>query len=335
MAITTKSDWTFDPQVASGYISAYFRERLIWAKLAWMPAGEKEFNEKTPGGKITFPYWGKIGAAQDKVESVAMAVDKITDNEFMAEIKAISKAVSITDAARKYSGATREELESEVHRQIGRVMAEKVDKDVLAELSLATSSDSVENNNGDVTITSTFDPATRGIDDVKVRPMRCNIRNITKVLTEGFGDRRNEAKVIILHPKHYNDIETDQGAGFLKADANDPLYKLPGFVGRSNLFLGLAFFINEGVPLGNKITVTDSAGTTQKFQEYKSFILKADPLGFWPKQKPLLEYARDILKSDDYVACTQWYAVKSFHKKISSQDVRVLNVDWLTDTRTA
>ena len=70
---------------------------------------------------------------------------------------------------------------------------------------------------------------------------KCNIRAIASALTEAFGDRRNECKAVVLHSEHYKDIETDEKSGFLKADANDPFYKIKGFVGRSSFLFNLAF----------------------------------------------------------------------------------------------
>ena len=143
-------------------------------------------------------------------------------------------------------------------------------------------------------------------------------------MTEGWGDRRDEAAAVILHSAHYNCIETDVQAGFLKADANDPLYKIKGFVGRSPMFWGLPFFVNDGVPTEDNVTITDSGSATQDYKVFDAVFLKKDAYGLMMKQLPKIEYDRDILKRKDIMVATQWYAVKSFHKIISTEDSRIL-----------
>ena len=332
MPLTLRQDFVFENQIATDHIGAYFRKFLVVGNLAYKPPNEALFN-RTPGEKILFPYWGKLSPAQDGVENTAMDVDNLADDQFETTVKEIVKAVGITDTARIRLGTTTEAWEAEVHRQIGRVFSEKVDEDIWTELNLATSKIELTNNIQDFTIATAFGND-KGASDSKFTAQTCNIRSISQDLTDSYGDRRKECMAVLMHSGNYNSIETDVQAGFLKADANDPLYNMPEFVGRAPQFFNIPFFVVDNVPKGAKVTVTDSASATQKYQSYKNVYFKKDAFGFFSKQEATVEYARDTLKRADTISSTQWYAIKSFHEKISSDDKRLSMRSYLTREQT-
>ena len=332
MAVTMKADFTFAPQIAKRHISAYFRKRLIVAKMGYMPPDARKF-ESAPGEEITFPYFNKIGEADAFVEDTATTFDKLGDASFKATVQNARKGLGLTDHAKIKMGCTHAEWEAEAHEQLGRVHAEYVDKQIWVELSKSDSSEVLDKAVKDQTLTSVFG-TDLGYDDALVAPQKFNIRNVNTDLVHAFGDRAKEVEYVLMHPRHYDDMLRDNTAGFLKADATDPLFNHPNFVGRSNQFFGKAFFQFEGVPKGDKVTITDSAGTTQKYQAYYVFYLKPNSFGFWPKRLPQVEYARDISKLQDLINAHQWFLVKSLHAKISTDDKRAASKQYLTSEKT-
>ena len=319
MPATVRANFTFVPQIAESHISGYFRKHLVIAKLAWKPENNKF--PSTPGNQITFPYFSVIGAAEDGVENTDVVIDDLGDSSFTATAKEITKGVGITDTALKAMGCTHAEWEKQAHMQVARVLAEKVETDVWTELHKNTSHDTLPSLVENISINSQFG-TDKGAQNTAYQNQLCSIRGLAEGLTDAFGDKRTEAAAIILHSQHYKDLETDTQAGFLKADANDPLYKVRGFVGRAAMFWGLPFFVNDNVEDAGNVTITDSATTTQAFKTYNAVFLKKDAFGLMIKQMPKIEYDRNILKRQDFMVATQWYAVRSFHKVISTEDVR-------------
>ena len=183
--------------------------------------------------------------------------------------------------------------------QIARVMAEKVDKDLIAEINTVgnyvqgyTAADA----NGKMTIS---------------------------VLMEGkltgFGDRADESTVCFMHSLNYLTMMKDTNAGFLKADANDPWFNVPGFKGRIG---GMALVVADTCPahaaVGGKKT-------------YECFICKPNAYGFMVAEVPDMEYDYDILHREHVFAGTQWYGVKAFHAKIATDDLRICRLSVATE----
>ena len=316
---TVKGSFSFVPQIAERHVSGFFRKRLIMGQLATVPP-VNEFPTQR-GGVITFPYYNTIAAAEEGREGIKPTRDTLGDSSFTAEIKEIVKSISITSTAEQYMGMSRAQWDVEATKQMGRVFAEKVEADIWTELGKATSHMDLTSPSKDATYSSAFAGDDKG--QSALTDQKCNIRAIASGLTEAFGDRRNEAKAVILHSEMYKDIETDEKSGFLKADANDPFYKIKGFVGRSSFLFGLAFFVNDGVPAGANVTVTDSASATQAYKTYNMVIIKNNAYGFIPKQYPEISYDSDIEARVDFMVGTQWYAIKSFHRAVSTSDNRI------------
>lgn len=294
MSATTSADFIFAPKVWKDHIQAYFRRRLV--------AGAFALNDNSlvgaPGTTINFPFFKKAGAAQEPEEDVGLDVDKLSDDSFSATVKEVSKAIGVKKKAFKTSAARTDVIIAEVQRQIGRVMAEKIDVDLIAEFSA----------NGN--FTNGFVAAVTG--DVM------NVVNLNKGRIGGFGDLFGDAAVCFMHSLQYQDLMNGPTAGFLQANALDPMFLVDGFQGR---LLGMALVVNDNMGLGP---------VTGGKQTYNAYIHKENAYGFIVKQDMEIESDYDILHREWIFTGDQWYAVKSFHAKIASQDLKTALVQTTT-----
>lgn len=289
MSATTSSDWSFSPKVWRDHIEAYFDRKLVYGAFAV----EDDTLTAAPGLTVDFPYFNSIGDAEEPNEDEGLEVDNLTDNSFNATVFEVGKAVGIKKKAFKKSAASRDRVVSEAQRQLARVHAEKLDSKLLTEFS------------GSGNYTSGYLATASG------NKMSPTILIRAKMI--GFGDRANEAVVCFMHSRQFLDLITDTTAGFLKADANDPMYLVEGFMGR---LLGMAIIAVDTVPAtDSQIDSTDA---------YHAFIHAAEPYGYMKKQEMEIEDDYDILMREWVVASNEWYAVKSFHAKIDSQNIRTV-----------
>lgn len=286
MSVTTSADFIFTPKVWKDHINAYFRRRLV--------AGAFAMQDNTlvgePGTTINFPYFKKIGDAEEPAEDEGLQPDALSDDSFQATVKEVAKAVGIKKKAFKTSAAKTESIISEVQRQIGRVMAEKIDKDLIAEFSAG----------GNFTAGFT---ATVAADIM-------NVVNLNKGRIGAFGDLFQDAVVCFMHSLQFQDLMNASPAGFLQANALDPMFLVQGFSGR---LLGMALVVTDSL---------GSAGTIDGKPAYNAFIHKENPYGFIVKQDMEVESDYDILAREWVFTGDQWYAVKSFHAKVSAQDLK-------------
>lgn len=287
MSATQATDFSFVPKVWNDHIEGFFRTNLGWASLG---ALDRTLVAQ-PGTTIHFPYFGLIGAVEEPTETDVLGVDKLTDDSFEATVKEIGKAVGFKTAAYMKSAESKNEIHNEVSRQIARRVAEKVQADIITEMN--TVGNYVEG----------FAASDAG--------HVATVARILQGLVTAFGDRHKEAFALVMHSQAFLSMMTDSTAGFLKADANDPFYSMPGFEGR---LLGKALFIDDSCPAGAAV---GGKGT------YQLFAVKPKPFGIMMKQDMMLETDKDILARETIIAATQWYAVKSFHAKASADDKRV------------
>lgn len=274
MAATVSTDFVFEPKVWKEHVSAFFRDKLTFGAIA---ASDDSLTQE-PGTSINFPYFKQIGAVEEPAEAASLTVDNLSDDSFNATVKEIGKAVGIKKKAFKVSAARTERIISEITSQIGRRHAEKVDSDLLAEFSGAG---------------NFIAPA--------MAVAGKNVRAINSGKVTAFGDLHTDAIALFIHSLDMLDVMNDTVAGFMKADANDPMIRVPGFTGR---LLGMAVFEND------KLT----SGT--------AYVHKMDPYGYILKQDMELESDYDILAREWVFTGNQWYAVKSFHAKIAANDYK-------------
>lgn len=299
MASTVAADFAFEPKVWQDHVRAYFDKKLVHGSVA---ARDTTLRDDAGAGEtINFPFFKAIGAAQEPGESEGLAVDKLTDDSFSATVKEVGKAVGIKKKAFKKSAASQERIVSEITEQIGRVHAEKVDADLLAEASAAG------NFHQGYLATAAGDVM--------------NARTLNQARIVSFGDKAGDAVVCFLHSLQFLDLMNDTTSGFMKADANDPMYLVQGFMGR---ILGMAIVVADSVPKrGAQIGGKDA---------YDALMHKVNPYGFIVKQDMEMDRDYDILQREWVFTGNEWYAVKSFHGKIAAADRRTSKVSTTVST---
>lgn len=298
MSATVAADFVFVPKVWQDHIRAYFDRKMVFGSVA-----AKNEDLKADAGKgdtVSFPYFKSIGAAEEPAESVGLQVDKLQDDSFTCQVKEVGKAVGIKKKAFKVSAARSSLIIDEIQRQIARVMAEKVDADLLVEMN------TVGNYATGFLATANSDKMT--------------VRVLNQAKTVAFGDKADQSIVCFMHSLQYMDLLNDSTAGFLQANATDPMFYTEGFKGR---LLGMAIVVADTIPNngGSQIASKDA---------YNAFIHKANPYGICVKQDMEMESDYDILQREWVFTGNEWYGVKSFHGKVASLDKRTARVTTVT-----
>lgn len=340
MPVAKVATFTFENQVRADYTSYFFRKKLFWAAL-----GRKVFSDfdMTPGNKVDIPFFKSMGVAEKPAEDARLTVDSLGDRSIKAQVYEVGKAWGITDAARYRKAMREDEWEEEAASQAGRRIAEIADSDALAVLN-NDGTNSLDGQAGntpkghdeiddtaDFTISSAF-TGKKGADTDAFALQTANVRALQNGFTELFGDRANESNVLVMHSRSYTDILVDDKAGLMKADAITPAgVALRGFQGN---FLGKDTFSIDNISKGKKVTVTDSASTTQKYQTYKTFVLKPNPFLFLAKQIQMHEAGRDLLGRIDYNAVTTWFTFYPLHLQNNTDDKRAGGIVFLTNEET-
>lgn len=296
MSATNSSDVKFVPKVWSDHINAYFDRKMGLGQLAMM---DKTL-EAEVGETVNFPYFKKIGDAQEPLESEGLEVEALQDDSFSVTVKEIGKAVGWKKKALRKSAAKQGTQEDEAQSQIAQVLAEKVDKDIISTINANGASVA-----GYVATTNT---------------QTANVRDLLKSKIMGFGDKSDQAVACAIHSLDFMSMFSDNTAGFLKADATDPLFGSPGFQGR---LLGMAIFTLDSMP--------EVPGGIAGKKAYQHFIFKANPFGIYMAEEMLVEKDRDILHRENVVAATMWYGVLSLHAKVSSDDKRIIKGAFVTE----
>lgn len=294
MGATKSSDFVFVPKVWQDHVQAYFDRKLVVGQFAM----RDNTLTQAPGTTVNFPYFKKIGGAEEPDEDSGLTVDKLQDDSFNCVVKEVAKAVGVKKRALRTSATNQEKIFSEVQSQIARVHAEKVDADLIAEMGGAG------NYEVGFVASATTDLA--------------KITNIARAKVLGFGDKHDQAVAIFMHSYCYLDLLTDPTAGFLKADANDPFYGVAGFVGR---LLGMALFTLDTMP-----RVADISGK----QAFASYVIKANPYGIITAEDPEMESDYDLLHREHLFTGCQYYGVKAFHAKVSADDKRIVRSEFAT-----
>lgn len=288
MSATVAADFVFEPKVWQDHIRAYFDKKLVYGAIAMRDESLSEDAGK--GMTVNFPYFKSIGAAEEPSESAGLQVDNLEDDSFSCTVKEVGKAVGIKKKAFKKSAAKSSTIVDEVQRQLGRVMAEKVDADILTEFATT----------GNYTQGYTATAAANVM----------NVRTLAEGKAVAFGDKGEDSIICFMHSLQFLDLLKDSTSGFLQANANDPMYGLEGFKGR---LLGMAIVTVDSTPKGNDIDSKDA---------YHAFIHKMSPYGIIQKQNMEIESDYDLLQREWVFAANEWYGVKSFHGKVSALDKR-------------
>lgn len=283
---TESTDFLFDPKVWSDHVMAYFDDKLVYGAFAFR---DYTLTAEKTGLTVNFPFYNTIGDAEEPAETDSLTVDNLSDDSFSATVFEVGKAVGFKKKAFKKSADSKDGILSEGQRQMARRHAEKVDQKLLAEIHGA-------GNHIDSTPT--------------VVPSKMTLGELNKGRITAFGDKMSDAEVCFMHSLQYLDLVNDNGTGFLKADANDPAMMVEGFQGR---FLGMAVVVVDSTPVINGVGAD---------QEYGCTFHKMNAFGIMEKQEIEFDDDKDILAREILVTSNQWYAVKSFHAKVSPDDLK-------------
>lgn len=293
---TQSSDFAFEPKVWSDHSMAYFDKKLVYGAFALR---SDTLKEEGTGDTVNFPYYKSIKKAEKPAEDESLTVDNLSDDSFSAVVFEAGKAVGIKKKAFKKSADSVAGVVSEAQEQIGRVMAELVDEELNNEITAT-------NGGSDILAASYTNMSVASVAAAAADVM--NVRTLLSAKIRAFGDKNDEAVICFMHSLQWLDSQIDATAGFLKADANDPLSAIKGFTG--TLF-------------GMAIVVVDSVKKTQDIDgksAYLSHFHKMNSYGIITKQEMEFDEDKDILARERLYTGNQWYGVKSFHKKISSLD---------------
>lgn len=303
MGATVKTDVAFVPKVWSDHIQAYFDRKMGLGQLAIV---DKTL-QGAPGETVNFPYFKAIGAAQEPTENEGLEVEALQDDSFSCTVKEIGKAVGWKDAARRKSAANKSGInpnsvqEAEAQRQIARVLAEKVDGDIITTINAGGAS-------------------VAGFVGTTAASHTASVARLLQSKITAFGDKSTDAIAVAMHSQDYLRMMTDSTAGFLKADANMPFWKAPGFVGR---ILDMDLFVLDTMP--------EVSGGIDSKKAYQHFIFKANPFGIYIAEDLNPEKDRDILHRETVVTATMWYGTLSLHAKTAATDYRVAKGAFTTD----
>lgn len=281
MPATVAADFAFTPKVWQDHIMAYFDRKLVYGAFAL----RDDSLTAAPGLTQNFPFFKSIGAAQTPSEDEGLIVDNLTDDSFNVTTSEVSKAVGVSKKAFKVSAARTERIIQEVQEQIGRVMAEQVDE------TLYTALQSSYTNGYTASSATAY--------------MNIRTLNVGKIVA--FGDKHKDSIVVFMHSLQFLDLLTDSTAGFLVANALDPMFLVEGFEGR---LAGLAIVSVDTVGL-NVDGQIDSANA------YDATVAKANAFGFMVKQEMEMESDYDMLHRQWVFAGDQWYGARSFDQTIS------------------
>lgn len=297
MGATQSSDKAFAPKVWQDHIEAYFDRKMGIGQLAVID----RTLVASPGETVHMPFYKAIGDAEEPAQDAGLIVDKLADDAFSCTVKEVGKAVGWKDKAVRVAanGPSSSNDEAEAQKQIARVFAEKVDKDLITLIN--TSGNYVTGFTG------------------AANTDKFTISNYLDMKITGFGDKQDQAVAVAMHSLCFATLMKDTSAGFLKADANDPFWGAPGFIGR---LLGQALFILDSMP-----RVSDLGGK----KAYAVYAFKPNPFGIYMAKDMQIEKDRDILARENIVAATTWYGVCGFHAKVASNDYRVVRGTFATE----
>jgi N4-gp56 family major capsid protein len=252
------------PAVWADMVAAEFTGRMVLGNLA---TTDNTLVGK-PGDTVHFPKFATLTDAADLTEGTAMTTEALTTTDSTATIKEVGKAVEISDTA--LVTAYGDPL-AEIRRQLGVVVARKIDTDLKTAAETA----------------ATYTAGTAAnISWAQI------VGGIAK-----FGDAWDPADMagIVIHSKQHADLLTD--ASFITRDKlGDAATIATGVVGRVG---GVDVYVSD------RTTVVVGTPNT-----YKALLIKRGALGLLYKRQPIVETDRDILKRTQVITTNVHYAVK-------------------------
>ncbi|MDT3395588.1 N4-gp56 family major capsid protein [Streptomyces sp. B1866] len=255
------------PDVWADMVQAKFKGALVVGTLALDDATL----EGKPGDSVTFPKWKTLGEAEELNEGTPMTPEQLaTDPGSRAVIKEVGKAVELTDKARLVAFG---DPYAETQRQLGVLIARKIDKDLIA---------------------SAEAPGVISVDASAV-PLSWD------VMVDGiakFGDEWDPQNMagIVIHSTQRASLLKDPN--FISADKLGAGAVIPrGVIGQVG---------GVNVLVSDRLTTTAGDGTNPA--AYHALMIRRGSLGLLYKRRPVVETDRDILARTTVVTTNVHYA---------------------------
>ncbi|MEV7501728.1 N4-gp56 family major capsid protein [Streptomyces sp. NPDC093018] len=255
------------PDVWADMVQAKFKGALV---LGTMALNDTTLEGK-PGDTVNFPKWKALTEAEDLTEGTPMTPEQLgTDPGNSATIKEAGKAVEITDKARLVAFG---DPYAETQRQLGVLIARKIDKDLTAAAEAA----------GAITVNAAD----------KALSWDVMVDGIAR-----FGDEWEPDNMagLVIHSLQRASIYKDPN--FLSADKVGAGAVIPrGVIGQIG---GVNVYVSD------RVTTTPGAEGTPA--TYNALIVRRGSLGLLYKRRPIVETDRDILARTTVVTTNVHYA---------------------------
>ena len=263
MADTLAADMIV-PDVWADMVQAEFTGNMVLGDLAL----QDNILEGKPGDTVHFPKFATLTDADVLTEAVAMVPEKLTTTDETATISEAGKAVEISDTALLTGFG---DPLAEIRRQLGIVVARRIDTGLLAEAESAGA------------YTSSVGAA-------------ISADAVADMLGE-FGDNSDPTDFagLIIHSKQKTDLFKDDD--FTRQDSYGPGNVLAR--GQIGDIFGIPVIVSD------RVTVTAGAPDT-----YGAILVKRGALGLLYKRRPVVESDRDILRRTTVLTTNVHYAVK-------------------------
>ncbi|MFD7716182.1 N4-gp56 family major capsid protein [Streptomyces sp. NPDC059814] len=255
------------PDVWADMVQAKFKGALV---LGTMALNDTTLEGK-PGDSVNFPKWKALTEAEDLTEGTPMTPEQLgTDPGNSATIKEAGKAVEITDKARLVAFG---DPYAETQRQLGLLIARKIDKDLTAAAEAA----------GAITVNAAD----------KALSWDVMVDGIAR-----FGDEWEPDNMagLVIHSLQRASIYKDPN--FLSADKVGANAVIPrGVIGQIG---GVNVYVSD------RVTTTPGAEGTPA--TYNALMVRRGSLGLLYKRRPIVETDRDILARTTVVTTNVHYA---------------------------
>ncbi|AGP56826.1 MULTISPECIES: N4-gp56 family major capsid protein [Streptomyces] len=253
------------PDVWADMVQAKFKGALILGTLAL----DDNTLEGKPGDTVNFPKWTALGEAEDLTEGTPMTPEQLgTDPGNSATIKEAGKAVELTDKSRLVAFG---DPYAETQRQLGVLIARKIDKDLTAAAEAP----------GVITV----DASTAALS-----------WNVMVSGIEKFGDEWDPDNMagLVIHSVQRAALLRDPN--FISADKLGAGAVIPrGVIGQVG---GVNIYVSD------RVTKTGTGADTT----YNALLLRRGALGLLYKRRPIVETDRDILARTTVVTTNVHYA---------------------------
>lgn len=253
------------PDVWADMVQAKFKGAMILGTLAL----DDSTLEGKPGDTVNFPKWTALGEAEDLTEGTPMTPEQLgTDPGNSATIKEAGKAVELTDKSRLVAFG---DPYAETQRQLGVLIARKIDKDLTAAAEAP----------GVITV----DASTAALS-----------WNVMVSGIEKFGDEWDPDNMagLVIHSVQRAALLRDPN--FISADKLGAGAVIPrGVIGQVG---GVNIYVSD------RVTKTGTGADTT----YNALLLRRGALGLLYKRRPIVETDRDILARTTVVTTNVHYA---------------------------